>query len=229
MSYNIKEVMEEYTKLCKLIKSKEKALKNKRITFEETLDKTKYRSPEDELKRAIFAKKIQPDKQEIEKLKNQRRVMEVKYTFYVPVKDLYAELAKTTKKNGNNLILDIEDIDYPWATRSRDINPTMLENLVRSDSFRGYFDITMYNKSTSFYFRKRMGLSKYLKFCNGTTLKNNTMIDYSTTPFKIKFKDPTKIMIPFSLPDLYYKSDAYDIKKVQKAVVSCYEKLKSTM
>jgi len=74
-----------------------------------------------------------------------------------------------------------------------------------------------------------MGLSKYLKFSDGSTLKNNIMVDYSSLPFRIKFNDPGKILVPFSLIDLYRKNDAYDIKKVQKAVVKCYEKLQQTM
>lgn len=228
MNLNIKQLMEEYAKLCKLIKAKQKALRQKHIEFRETLDK-KYNSPENELKKAIFNKKIQPDVQKLQKLKNQQRAMEVKYSFNIPLKDLYEELAITTKKNGNQLILDVEDIDYVWTTKSRDINPTILEKLLRTDSFSGYFDVTMYNKSAAFYFRKRMGFSKYLKFSDNGTIKNNVYIDYSSTPFKIRFKDPSKLLIPFSLTDLFYKSDTYDIKKVQKAVVKCYEKLHPVM
>ena len=229
MSENIKEIMDTYAKLCKTIKTKKQILNNKTIEFESTLDKTKFRSPDDELKRAIFAKKIKPLQDEIEKQKCQRRVMEMKYSFSVDLKSLFEELSRITKKNGNKLILDVETIDYPWAANPRDITPSKLCQYVRCDSFKGDFDVIMYNKTSSFYFRKTLGFTKYLKFSDGGTIKDNTMIDYSSLPFKIKFMDPGKIMVPFSLQDLFTVNDAYDIKKVQKAVVKCYEKQNPTM
>jgi len=229
MDYSIKKIMEEYSKLCKTIRDKERKIRDKKIEFEASLDKTRYNNPENDLKRVAFSKKMQPIKQELEKLKNQRRVMEAKYYFYVPLNDLYSELEKSTKKNGNHLNLNVEEINYVWATKPRDVTPAMLERYIKADSFTANFDITMYNKATTFYFRKNMGLSKYLKFSDGSTLKNNIMVDYSSLPFRIKFNDPGKILVPFSLIDLYRKNDAYDIKKVQKAVVKCYEKLQQTM
>lgn len=226
---DIRLVFKEYSKICKEIEKRQDEIKKRKIKFNSELDKSQpYSITKVEKAKAEFAKSIKPIKKEIEMLENQKRVMEVKYKFYVPFGEFFDNLKKSSKLKDTSLSYNIEEISFPWIRKQNEISRAKIQDALRTGDFSELFDIIIYNKKTSFYYLKRMDFGRYIKFSDNSQVKDNISINYDIIPYSIKFTNPEKIMLPFSLNELFKKSDAWDDKTLRKAVLDAYIKINPT-
>jgi len=217
MEQHLKESIKDYSKLISTIEKKKEIIKKKKEDFELSLEKGRKNTEINREKRAIFYKELKDSLKEIEDLEKKKRVMEISPVANVSLGSLLKELSKICKNSDSGMEIIVDPVVFPWGKYRLD----KLKESICNGDFVGPIDITIFNKLSTFYYLRRLELNPTLKFADGSSLKDNIVINSRQTPTLITFKNNDNLMIPFTLKQLFKESDAWDGKKLRNAVIKC--------
>lgn len=213
MVQELKKSIRDYVKLTETIEKKREIIRKEKEKFESSLTYSRQNVAENDLKRAIFYKELKGSLKELEDLERKKRVMEITPVASVRLGNLMKELS--TNSGGVEIIVD--PVEFPWGKFRLD---KLKESIAKGD-FVGPIDITIFNKTSTFYYLRRLELNPTLQFADGSSLKDNIVINNRNIPTLITFKNNDDLMIPFTLKELFKESDAWDGKKLRNAVIKC--------